>query len=288
MKYTIFTPTYNRAHLLPKVYESLCTQASKDFEWLVIDDGSTDNTEEVIGAFKEDGKIVIRYIKQSNGGKHRAFNKAIEEADSDWFVCVDSDDPLVPDAISNMDKAIALISDNKDVAGIVGVCITPSGEPMGNVPGGILFSDTIESRDRYHLQCEPEVYRLSILKNYRFPEFEGEKFVTEAILFDKLTIKHKLLYTNFPMQIKEYLPGGLTDTMLRIRVNSPNGSLLYYKQRSILSNKINYKVKALINYYRFYLHAKANKKTLVNPFYKTSLLVAPLGLIMWVRDTYLK
>lgn len=284
MKYTIFTPTYNRACLLPKLYDSIVAQESRDFEWLIVDDGSLDNTTEIVNSFINDGRVKIRYIKQENGGKHRAFNRAIEEAHSDWFVCVDSDDPLVPNAITNMDKAISLIDKQENIAGIVGICVTPSGERIGCVPGEFLYSNTIESRDRYHLQCEPEVYRLSLLKKYRFPEYEGEKFITEAIVFDIITDRYSLLYTNYPMQVKEYLKGGLTDNQLKIRVKSPNGTLAYYKQRFKMTHIFIYKVKALINYFRFYLHAYYNHAILVEPFFKTSILVAPLGWVMWLKD----
>ena len=286
MRYTLFTPTYNRAHLLSKLYDSIVMQQSRDFEWLIIDDGSVDNTEEVVQSFISKGDINIRYIKQKNGGKHTAFNRAIEEANSEWFVCIDSDDPLVPEAIENMDKGIAMIEGKEDVAGIVGVCVTPTGERIGYVPGDYLLSNTIESRDKYHLQCEPEIYRLSLLKGYRFPVYEGEKFITEAVLFDKLTENHPLLYTNYPMQIKEYLAGGLTDNQLKIRVNSPNGTLAYYKQRFEMTHQIKYKIKALINYFRFYLHARHNHTSLIEPFYKASIWVAPLGWFMWVKDRY--
>lgn len=288
MKYTIFTPTYNRAKLLPKLYDSIAVQESRDFEWLIIDDGSVDNTGEVVQSFISKGEMNIRYIKQNNGGKHIAFNRAIEEAQSEWFVCIDSDDPLVPDAIANMDKALAMIDGYDNVAGVVGVCVTPAGERIGYVPGDSLFSNTIECRDRYHLQCEPEIYRLSFLKNYRFPVFAGEKFITEAVLFDILTEKHPLLYTNYPMQVKEYLAGGLTDNQLKIRVKSPNGTLAYYKQRFKMTHLFKYKVKALINYFRFYLHASHNHAVLVEPFFKTSILVAPLGWIMWLKDEKIK
>ena len=284
MRYTIFTPTYNRAHLLPKLYNSIVAQQSRNFEWLIIDDGSVDNTEEVVQSFISKGDINIRYIKQKNGGKHTAFNRAIEEANSEWFVCIDSDDPLVPEAIENMDKGIAMIEGKEDVAGIVGVCVTPAGERLGYVPGEYLYSNTIECRDKYHLQCEPEVYKLSLLKQYRFPEFEGEKFITEAIVFDRLTEFHPLLYTNFPMQVKEYLAGGLTDNQLKIRVNSPNGTLAYYKQRYQMTKIWKYKIKALVNYSRFYIHAKKNKSVLKEPLYKKSLWIFPIGYLMYLKD----
>ena len=241
MKYTLFTPTYNRAHLLPALFKSMELQSIKDFEWLIIDDGSVDNTEETIKELTLKSSFPIRYIKQENGGKHTAFNRAIEEANSEWFVCIDSDDPLTPDALINMEKACALV--DNDAAGFVGVCKSPEGVLLENRIKEPFYSDTIDIRDKYHFWGEPEVYRLSLLKQYRFPIFKGEKFITEAILFDQLTSTYKLLYTNYPMQVKEYLPGGLTDNQTKIRIQSPNGTLAYYKLRYYMSRKIIYKLK---------------------------------------------
>lgn len=284
MKYTLFTPTYNRAHLLPALFESMEIQSFKNFEWLVIDDGSKDNTEEVISDLKKKASFPVRYIKQPNGGKHSAFNRAIEEANSEWFVCIDSDDPLTPNALVNMEKAAAMV--NEEAAGFVGICISPDGKPLETRIKEPFYSDTIDIRDVYHLWGEPEVYRLSVLKNYRFPIFEGEKFITEAIIFDQLTLKNKLLYTNLQMQIKEYLPGGLTDNQTKIRIESPNGTLAYYKQRAKLSRKFFCKIKALINYSRFYIHARKNGVRLNEPILKISYFFYPLGLIMWLKDIH--
>lgn len=282
MKYTLFTPTYNRAHLLPALYESMEVQAFKDFEWLVIDDGSKDNTEEVVNELKLKASFPVRYIKQPNGGKHSAFNRAIEEAISEWFVCIDSDDPLTSDAMTNMEKASQLV--NADAAGFVGICVSPDGKPLETRIKEPFYSDTIDIRDVHHLWGEPEVYRLSILKKFRFPIFKGERFITEAILFDQLTLTNKLLYTNLPMQVKEYLPGGLTDNQTKIRIESPNGTLAYYKLRYRLSRKFIYRLKALINYSRFLIHAKCNNRTLVEPVLKLSYLVAPVALLMYWND----
>lgn len=282
MKFTLFTPTYNRAHLLPTLFQSLEIQPIKDFEWLIIDDGSVDNTEEIVQGLILKASFAIRYIKQENGGKHSAFNRAIEEANSDWFVCIDSDDPLTPDALINMEKACAMVDSN--AAGFVGVCISPEGVLLENRIKEPFYSDTIDVRDKYHYWGEPEVYRLSILKQYRFPIFKGEKFITEAILFDQLTLKNKLLYTNFPMQIKEYLPGGLTDNQTKIRVNSPNGTLAYYRLRYHMSRKLIYKLKALVNYNRFLIHAKINRVALVDPVLKRSYLVSPIALLLYLKD----
>lgn len=282
MKYTLFTPTYNRAHLLPVLFESMEVQVFKDFEWLVIDDGSNDNTEEVVNVLKHKASFPVRYIKQPNGGKHTAFNRAIEEADSEWFVCIDSDDPLTSNALTNMEKASNMV--NAEAAGFVGICVSPCGKPLETRIQEPFYSDTIDIRDVHHLWGEPEVYRLSILKNFRFPVFKGERFITEAILFDQLTLKNKLLYTNLPMQVKEYLPGGLTDNQTKIRIESPNGTLAYYRLRYLLSRKFIYKLKALINYSRFLIHAKKNKKKLVEPVLYRSYLVVPIALLLYCND----
>ena len=102
IKITIFTPTYNRDYIIINLYKSLLIQTLKDFEWLIIDDGSTDNTELLVSSFIKDNKINIRYIKQQNGGKHRAINKALEEAKGELFFIVDSDDQLVDNAIERI------------------------------------------------------------------------------------------------------------------------------------------------------------------------------------------
>jgi glycosyltransferase involved in cell wall biosynthesis len=282
VKYTLFTPTYNRAHLLTTLFDSLEIQQFKNFEWLIVDDGSTDNTEDVVKKLEAKASFPVRYLKQENGGKHTAFNTAIEHADSEWFVCIDSDDPLTPDSLVNMERACAEIND--DAAGFVGVCISPDGSLLEKHIHKHFYSDTIDIRDKYHLWGEPEVYRLNILKNYRFPVFKGERFVTEAILFDELTSHKKLLYTNFPMQVKEYLPGGLTDNQTKIRIQSPNGTLAYYKLRYHLSRKFWYKIKALINYNRFLIHARKNHSTLVFPVLKISYIVYPLSLFLYYKD----
>ncbi len=282
MKYTFFTPTYNRGHLLHALYESMEKQPFKDFEWLIVDDGSTDNTEAVIAEIRKKASFPVRYIFQKNGGKHSAFNRAIEEANSEWFVCIDSDDPLTPNAVEYMEKGSSMVDD--DAAGFVGVCMSPDGKLLEGRINTPFYSDTIDIRDKYHLWGEPEIYRLSILKQYRFPVYKGEKFITEAILFDQLTFKNKLLYTNFPMQIKEYLPGGLTDNQTKIRINSPNGTLAYYRLRYHMSRKPIYKLKALVNYNRFLIHAKINRVALVDSVLKRSYLVSPIALLLYLKD----
>ena len=104
---TIFTPTYNRAYILNKLYESLCVQTCQDFEWLIVDDGSTDNTKELVDTWMGEGRIAIRYVYQQNGGKQRAFNKAVALTNSELFVCIDSDDQLTTEHV--VEESLALL-----------------------------------------------------------------------------------------------------------------------------------------------------------------------------------
>ena len=111
---TIFTPSYNRAYRLLALYESLCNQTCFDFEWLIVDDGSNDNTEELVQTWLNESKFNIRYIKQCNGGKHRAVNHGVREAKGELFYIVDSDDILPKDAIECIMQQYLTIKDNED------------------------------------------------------------------------------------------------------------------------------------------------------------------------------
>ena len=111
---TIFTPTYNRAYILNKLYESLCVQTCQDFEWLIVDDGSTDNTKELVDTWMGEGRIAIRYVYQQNGGKQRAFNKAVALTNSELFVCIDSDDQLTTEHV--VEESLAYWDEHKNEA----------------------------------------------------------------------------------------------------------------------------------------------------------------------------
>ena len=116
---TVFTPAYNRAVTLPRLYESLLRQTCFDFEWLIIDDGSSDDTSRLIHSFTGEGKFPVRYVYKENGGKHTAHNLALEEAEGEWFLCVDSDDTLAPDAVEMVTQTPARIIGKDHVTGIV-------------------------------------------------------------------------------------------------------------------------------------------------------------------------
>ena len=125
---TVFTPAYNRGYIIGKLYESLRRQSFRDFEWLVVDDGSTDDTGTLLAGFIAENKIPIRYFRQENGGKHRAINRGVREARGELFFIVDSDDHLADDALERVAFHYGNVRNDANFAGVSGVCAAESGE----------------------------------------------------------------------------------------------------------------------------------------------------------------
>ena len=175
---TVFTPTFNRGYIIETLYRSLCRQTNKDFEWLVVDDGSTDNTQELIQSFVKEALIEIRYIKQPNGGKHRALNRGVKAAIGELFFIVDSDDYLADNALEQIAKHYDDIRDDASFAGVCGIRAFFSGKRIGgDCDFGILDCSSLDFRYKYHYKGDmAEVFKTEILRQYPFPEIEGEKF----------------------------------------------------------------------------------------------------------------
>ena len=180
MRITVFTPAYNRGYIIENLYRSLQRQSYRNFEWLVVDDGSTDDTEQRFSSFMlEENDFPIRYIKTENGGKHRAINRGLKETKGELFFIVDSDDYIVDDALEWVDKTEkSLPSDRSTYCGICGLRGYSLTEPIGSTfTGDILDIPSLE-RSKYQIEGDKaEVYYTDILRRYPFPEFEGEKCV---------------------------------------------------------------------------------------------------------------
>lgn len=216
MMITIFTPTYNRADLLPRLYHSLLNQTDHNFEWIVIDDASTDDTEKILKSYISENRIRIHYEKQEHGGKHRAINRALQIANGSMFFIVDSDDYLTNDAIELVRDWSSTIINDSMIAGVAGLCKSISSNSIiGGVP---LIKDYIDAtnfeRARYNLLGDKaEVYKTDIIKKYPFPEFEGEFFVTESVCWDAIASDgYKLRWFNKAIYCGDYLVGGLTNS----------------------------------------------------------------------------
>ncbi len=229
---SVFTPTYNRAYRLEALYNSLKNQSSKDFEWIVINDGSTDYTNKLFKKWlSEDNGFPIIYKEVKNGGKHRAINKAVNMASSDAFFIVDSDDYLLPSAIEKVSLWFNGIADNEAFAGVSGLRADKNENPIGGYPSfeGSYVDCTNLQRHLYNLlDDKAEIYKTSLLKKYPFPEFEGENFLTESVIWETIARDgYKLRWFNEIIYICEYLDDGLTASADKKFVDNPMGFLTY-------------------------------------------------------------
>lgn len=250
---TIFTPTYNRAYSLPRLYESLCKQSDSDFEWLIVNDGSTDNTDELVKSYIADNRISINYIVKKNGGKHRAINRGVAEAKGELFFIVDSDDFLTPDAIKAIKHVFAPIKEMESYAGICGLKVYLSGEKVGGeCDFDILDCNALDFRYKFHVKGDmAEVFRTEVLKQYPFPEFDDERFCPEALVWNRIALKYKLRYAYQRIYVCEYQPDGLSAKITRIRHQSSQASTLYYSELTQMPVPISIRIKSCINYWRF-------------------------------------
>lgn len=283
---TVFTPTYNRGYIIKNLYDSLCVQSCKDFEWLIVDDGSTDNTEDLIQSLKNENKIDIKYIKLSNGGKHRAINCGVQEAAGELFFIVDSDDRITPDAISIIEKQYFQIAKDSSFAGVCGIKAYFNGNKVGGERNfGILDCTSLDFRYKYHIGGDmAEVFRTKVLKEFPFPEIKDEYFCPEALVWNRIAVKYKLRYFYEKIYLCEYLPDGLTAKIVTIRKNSPITSMLYYSELKKMRIPFLQKIKATINYWRFSFCSEVNIYTKVNQIGASSLVILPIGFLFYIMD----
>lgn len=229
---TIFTPTYNRKDLIERLYHSLLSQTEKNFEWLVIDDGSTDDTEDYFSKLmKLESPFPIRYIKQPNGGKHRAINRGVQLATGELFFTVDSDDYLTIDAVEKVIKWENTLDTSHKWAGVAGLRGDNRKNIIGERNNTANYIDAKNTERRlFHLQGDkPEIYFTEILKKYPFPEIPGENFISEEIVANTLARNDFYIrWFNEIIYIGDYLDDGLTRNKNKHSQN-PKGCLLWAK-----------------------------------------------------------
>lgn len=250
---TVCTPTYNRRELLEDLYISLKEQTCYDFEWIVVDDGSTDDTEDYITNLIENEKSFdIKYLNQVNGGKHRAVNKGIDIATGNVFAIVDSDDKLVKDAIEKIKYAfLEISSEEKKFAGVAFQKGKREDEAIGTTFKGKFIDAMSIERQKFNISGDKfEVFYTDILKQNKFPEIDGEKFMTEAVLWTRIASQGYIIrWYNSVIYIANYLEGGLTDGIERQIAQSPRGYSLYISEQKKYAQ---ISVKQKISHYSFY------------------------------------
>ena len=281
---TVFTPTYNRAGLLHRLYDTLILQTYKNFEWVIVDDGSKDNTKDVVSSFVKEGKINIHYVQQKNGGKHRAINTGVGLAKGELFFILDSDDILPNNALELVVETYQPIKHDISFAGVSGIdgyfdgCIIGSGLPDDSID-----CNSVDIRYKFHVTGDmKEVFRTFVMKEFPFPDIEGEKFCPEALVWNRIAQKYKLRYFNKVIYLVEYQPEGLTSNIVKVRMKSPITSMMCYAEMLELNIPFKDKFKAAANYWRFRLCYNGN-----GSYPKLSGLwnaVAPLGWLMHLKD----
>ena len=283
---TIFTPTYNRAGFLHRLYDTLILQTYKNFEWIIVDDGSKDNTKDVVSSFVKEGKLNIHYVQQENGGKHRAINTGVGLATGELFFILDSDDILPNNALELVVKTFQPIKHEMFFAGVSGIDGNFDGRIIGSgLPYDSIDCNSVDIRYKFHVTGDmKEVFRTSVMKEFPFPDIEGEKFCPEALVWNRIAQKYKLSYFNKVIYLVEYQPEGLTSNIVKVRMKSPITSMMCYAEMLELNIPFKDKFKAAVNYWRFRLCYNGS-----GSYPKLSGLwnaVAPLGWLMHLNDIH--
>lgn len=222
---TIMTPSYNRAHTLSEVYASLCAQTDQRFLWMVIDDGSSDGTQELVEGWVRDGVIPIEYYKKPNGGKGSALNVGIDHLKTELAACVDSDDPLFPDAVKTVLAQYAQIREEPQCCGILAYRSSRDGTPMGGrpIPEGW---NTVTAADIFmRINSGGEIicfYKTACLKRFRFPEYPQENFFSPAWMQYQVSRDHYFAPCREALCLCEYRADGLTRDVRRVCAQNPH------------------------------------------------------------------
>lgn len=257
---TVFTPSYNRADYLPSAFESLKLQTCHDFEWVIVDDGSTDATESVVREMVEsadENLFEIRYFKKENGGKHTAINLGVEQAHGDFFLILDSDDTLASNAIATIIDKGATAGDTPDIGGVCFYMAHHDGCVIGNPVIDGIVTDSIDMRYRRGITGDMlEVFHTKVLREFPFPVFANERFCPEALVWNRIAQKYKLRLFKDVLYYRDYIEGGLTDRTFQVRKNSPKATCLYYRELSQLNIPLKQKIKAWLNYFRFRVYMR--------------------------------
>ncbi len=224
-KLSIVTPTYNRAPYLEQCFRSLEAQTNHDFEWILVDDGSTDNTADIVSAFHTD-RFPIRFVRKANGGKHTALNASHPYIHGTYVLILDSDDYLTETAVETVLAAWGRFEQNPEVGIVTFLKGTDVDHPVCaaaeyDVPVEIMRYRRI----RYTRTDCCEVIRAELFKRYPFPEFAGERFLAESALWDRVSFTHKCVYQPSVIYICEYLDGGLTKSGRAMRIRNPQGGM---------------------------------------------------------------
>lgn len=280
---TVFTPTYNRGYILETLYVSLKKQTNQSFKWLIVDDGSTDNTEEIVRSWRNEGLIDLQYYKQVNAGKMAAHNKGVELCDTEFFLCIDSDDYLTNDAIETILGSIDSITSEK-FAGLIAYKGTSQDEPIGtSFPRGVTTHTLSGLYDSGFKGDTTLVFKTNIIKKYPFPILRNEKFITEAYIYNQIDLRY--IYHLIPkvLTICEYRSDGLTKNEIKLIFNNPGGWALHCCQNGDFAKTIIKRLKSYAWAISYKLMKKDSQFKLHPKHFASYVLSYPFGFLLFLR-----
>lgn len=282
-KLTVFTPAYNRGYCLHRCYESLKRQTNQDFVWLIIDDGSSDNTKELVNSWINENVIDIRYHWQENQGMHGAHNTAYELIDTELNICIDSDDYMPDDAV---EKIISFWNQfgSDEVSGIIGLDSDTKGCIIGTKLPEYLKSSTLFNLYNKHgvIGDKKLVYRTELTKKYPYPIFKNEKYVGLAYKYHMLDQQYEMLLMNEILCCVEYLPDGSSMNMLNQYRKNPKGFAFYRKELMKLPfASRTFKFRQAIHYVSSSMISRNRNFLNETPCKTLTLLAVPLGTLLY-------
>jgi len=284
---TVFTPAYNRAHTIGRTYESLCRQTCKDFEWLIIDDGSTDNTRDLIKGWIMENRIPIRYIYQTNQGMHGAHNTAYENITTELNTCIDSDDWMPDDAVEQIVTFWKEKGSNK-YAGIIGLDVTKNGKLISTpFPGNMKATTLVEYEQTVGNGDSKMVLRTDVAQKYLpYPMFAGEKYFSLGYLYLLIDQDYECLTLNKPLVIVDYQEDGSSMGMWKQYWNNPKGFAFLRKEHMRLYKRRKYRIMSCIHYASHCFRCKSYNEFLKTPFPLLSLFAIPFGFALYLITYY--
>lgn len=281
-KICVFTPAFNRAHLLPRLYQSLKEQTNKDFYWLVVDDGSTDDTSALIKVYQNENFIKIDYFFQQNQGMHGAHNTAYANISSELNVCIDSDDFMPTDAIEKILKKWKTVEQKDHFAGLIGLDAALNGNLIGSK-----FNNSTTTLEDFYLNGgtgdKKLVYRTDVVQKYpEYPLFEGEKYVGLGYKYLLIDQDYKLITLNEILVVVDYQAGGSSQNMYSQYYKNPKGFAFLRKQGMQLSRSRTKKFKNAIHYVSSSLLADNKKFIAESPKKVMTIAAFPFGFFLYL------
>jgi glycosyltransferase involved in cell wall biosynthesis len=286
-KITIFTPAYNRSHLLDRLYKSLKEQTCNDFNWLIIDDGSSDDTYLKVQEFESEGLVELKYIKHTeNRGMLEAHNTAYSSIESPYAMCIDSDDYLLPDSVELVLESFHQVEAENNIAGIIGLDISHSDSRVigDQFPQGLEHSTFSELKFKYKIKGDKKfAYKMEVIKQFpAFPSYSNERFPAAGYLYRLIDTKYKLKILNKPLCIVDYQADGNTAMKVRQYLKSPNAFLDYRLLMLPISYNLQEKLRHSIHLGASIIITGRYGELFSKPFSLSKLIMFPLSIMLYI------